>query len=145
MADEDPRGAVERKPVDTILAGLSCMAADCPCRKKKNMRHKKIAAATVVVAFAFGTVPGFGAECVVADPTGTPLNVRAEPNGQILSNLDNGLSVDVIAETRMGGKRWVQVAADGVTLGWVFGSFIDCARPDEKLKSAPMHPRTAPE
>ena len=71
-------------------------------------------------------MPGFGAECVVADPTGTPLNVRAQPNGQILSTLDNGAFRQRVAETRQGGKRWVQVAADGVTLGWVFASFIDC-------------------
>jgi len=109
------------------------------------MRHKRIVAATAVAVFAFGTVPAFGAECVVADPTGTPLNVRAQPNGQILSTLDNGFSVDVIAETQVGGKRWFQVAADGETLGWVFANFLDCSRHDENLKSAPMHPRTAPQ
>ncbi len=108
------------------------------------MRRKSIIAATVLGAFASGMVSAFGAECVVADPTGTPLNVRAQPNGQILSTLDNGLSVDVIAETRIGSKRWVQVTADGETLGWVFASFLDCSGRDEKLKSAPMHPRTAP-
>ncbi|MEK1933587.1 MAG: SH3 domain-containing protein [Pararhizobium sp.] len=109
------------------------------------MCHKRIAVATVVAALAFGIVPAFGAECVVADPTGTPLNVRAQPNGHIVSTLDNGLSVDVIAETRASGKRWVQVAADGETLGWVFANFLDCSRRHENPKSAPMHPRTAPE
>jgi len=109
------------------------------------MLHKRIVVATVVAAFAFAIVPAFGAECVVADPTGTPLNVRAQPNGHILSTLDNGLSVDVIAETRVGGKRWVEVAANGETLGWVFANFLDCSGRDESLKSAPMHPRRAPE
>lgn len=109
------------------------------------MRRKSIIAAAVFAGFTSGTVPAFGAQCVVADPTGTPLNVRSQPNGHILSTLDNGLSVDVIAETRAGGKRWVQVAADGETLGWVFSNFLDCSRRDETLKSAPMHPRTAPQ
>lgn len=113
--------------------------------RAKHMRRKSFVAVIVVAVFASGLTPAFGTECVVADPTGTPLNVRAQPNGQILSTLDNGLSVDVIAETRVGGKRWVEVAADGETLGWVFGNFLHCAKPDEKLKSAPMHPRTAPQ
>lgn len=113
--------------------------------KEKHMRRKSIIAATVLTVFASGMVPAFAAECVVADPTGTPLNVRAQPNGPILSTLDNGSSVDVIAETRVSGKRWVQVAADGEMLGWVFASFLDCARRDEDLKSAPMHPRAAPQ
>lgn len=109
------------------------------------MRRKSIIAATVLAVFTSGMASAFGAECVVADPTGTPLNVRAQPNGQILSTLDNGLSVEVIAETRVGGKRWVEVAANGETLGWVFANFLDCSRRDEDLKSAPMHPRTAPQ
>ncbi|CAN7283080.1 SH3 domain-containing protein [Pararhizobium sp. LjRoot255] len=109
------------------------------------MHWKSIIATTVLTVFASGMVPAFAAECVVADPTGTPLNVRAEPNGPILSTLDNGSSVDVIAETRVSGKRWVQVAADGEMLGWIFANFLDCARRDEDLKSAPMHPRTAPQ
>ncbi|MFT2210409.1 SH3 domain-containing protein [Rhizobium giardinii] len=109
------------------------------------MRCKTIIAATVVGVFASGMVSAYGAECVVADPTGTPLNVRAQPNGQILSTLDNGLSVEVITETRTGGKRWVEVAANGETLGWVFGNFLDCSGRDDKLKSAPMHPRSAPQ
>ncbi len=29
--------------------------------------------------------------CTVADPTGTPLNLRSAPNGTILDRLDNGL------------------------------------------------------
>jgi uncharacterized protein YraI len=109
------------------------------------MRRNRIIAATVLAVFAYGLAPAFGAECVVADPTGTPLNVRAEPNGQILSTLDNGLSVEVVAETRADGKRWVQVVAGGETLGWVFANFLDCSKRGEDMKSAPMHPRTAPE
>lgn len=113
--------------------------------KEKHMRCKSIMAATIFTVFASGMVPAFAAECLVADPTGTPLNVRAGPNGQRLSTLANGSFVDVIAEARVGNKRWVRVAAGGEMLGWVFADFLDCARRDEDLKSAPMHPRTAPQ
>ena len=31
--------------------------------------------------------------CIVSDPTGTPLNVRATPNGRIIGSLSNGTRV----------------------------------------------------
>jgi hypothetical protein len=34
--------------------------------------------------------------CRVMDPTGTPLNLRTAPNGQILGNLANGIVVAVL-------------------------------------------------
>ena len=33
--------------------------------------------------------------CNVADPTGTPLNVRSSPNGPIMGALHNGVTVHV--------------------------------------------------
>ena len=51
----------------------------------------------------------------------------------------------LIEAMRSQRKRWVEVAANGETLGWVFGNFLDCSGRDDKLKSAPMHPRSAPQ
>ncbi|MCV9962160.1 SH3 domain-containing protein [Pararhizobium sp. BT-229] len=109
------------------------------------MRRNRIIAAAILAVFTGGAAPAFGAACIVADPTGTPLNVRDEPNGQILSTLDNGLALEVVGETRSGGKRWVKVTRNGEPLGWVFADFLDCSSSEEDMKSAPMHPRTAPQ
>lgn len=85
------------------------------------------------------------AGCVVADPTGTPLNVRSAPQGPVLSTLRNGTAVVVVDERVLGGKRWAKVAADGEARGWVFASYLDCAMAGDKMKSAPMHPRSPPQ
>ena len=63
------------------------------------------------------------------DPTGTPLNVRTAPNGQIVGALPNGLLVSIIDNARDGaGKPWVYVARldDGSPIGWVYREFIAC-------------------
>ena len=74
-----------------------------------------ILAAAVTPAFAAG-------ECVVDDPTGTPLNVRSAPNGPIVTTLRNGTRLEVIEETRIGAKRWLFVSLGGERLGWIFGA-----------------------
>lgn len=85
------------------------------------------------------------AECTVADPTGTPLNVRAAPNGAVLSTLENGTLIEVIGETTHQGKRWLHVADMGDEIGWVFARFVICPRTKAQPKSAPMKPRDAPQ
>ena len=96
---------------------------------------------TVLCAIA-GTA--FGAECRVADPTGTPLNVRVKPQGSIVSSLDNGVTVVTLEQGTLGGKRWAKVAADGAVLGWVFSAYLHCQATDDSRKSAPMRPRMPP-
>jgi hypothetical protein len=69
--------------------------------------------------------------CVVADPTDTPLNVRATPNGRVTGKLRNGTVVHVkdftFDET---GREWVRVSVlrkrKYVVLGYVIWEFIDC-------------------
>ncbi len=69
--------------------------------------------------------------CQVTDPTGTPLNVRAEPNGRIINALRNGREVyiDEIAYDRK-GRPWAKVSgyynSRYRVWGWVFREFISC-------------------
>lgn len=68
------------------------------------------------------------AACVVVDPTSSPLNVRAAPQGQILSAISNGLLVRILDETKdSSGKRWAYIAdANARALGWVFREYLAC-------------------
>ncbi len=66
------------------------------------------------------------ASCVVDDPTGTSLNVRATPNGGIKQKLANGNRVTVLkTATASNGKSWVYVAdSSGQEVGWVFLPYL---------------------
>ncbi|NDW05822.1 SH3 domain-containing protein [Jiella pacifica] len=69
--------------------------------------------------------------CVVADPSPTPLNVRASPGntGKVIGTLKDGHVVFVLREYP-GGKPWAYVAdtVGGGTreLGWVYRPYIRC-------------------
>jgi hypothetical protein len=68
--------------------------------------------------------------CHVMDPTGTPLNLRTAPNGQILGNLPNGVLVAVVDHAvDAKGKAWVNIKSlsDDATLSRVFREFIACS------------------
>jgi uncharacterized protein YraI len=60
--------------------------------------------------------------CTVVDPSATPLNVRASPNGKILGALNNGTSVTVT--DRRGD--WVRVAPLDGKSGWVWREYLRC-------------------
>ncbi len=69
--------------------------------------------------------------CQVTDPTGTPLNVRDQPNGQVINNLRNGREVyieDTAYDSQ--GRPWVKVGGyhEGKyrSWGWVFREFVSC-------------------
>jgi YARHG domain len=68
------------------------------------------------------------AACVVQDPE-PPLNVRSEPNGDILGRLDNGTSVLQLGASAS-DPRWVQIAArssGGIkTVGVVAARYLSC-------------------
>jgi uncharacterized protein YraI len=68
--------------------------------------------------------------CTVTDPTGTPLNVRVQPNGPILGALHNGTTVQVLQTTvDASGRPWVFVAPqEAGKNGWVFGAYLTCGR-----------------
>ena len=93
-----------------------------------------------IMMIALGSALGFAAmsasaqaqtprgACLISDPTGTPLNVRATPGGRIIGNLYNGDYVVMRATARdAGGRPWALVGGtDGSTHGWVFREFISC-------------------
>lgn len=69
--------------------------------------------------------------CKVTDPTGTPLNVRATPNGEIVSTLKNGTEVYIEeAASDDKGRPWAKVSTTSKgkkrVLGWVLREFISC-------------------
>lgn len=70
-----------------------------------------------------------GERCKVTDPTGTPLNVRASPNGKIIGTLANGTFVTIVdSKNAANGKPWVKVqhAETNTPIGWVFREFVSC-------------------
>jgi len=66
--------------------------------------------------------------CVVTDPTGTPLNVRAFPNGPIDGALHNGAIVrqeQTTLDER--GRAWTYVVPlEEGRAGWVFRNYVSC-------------------
>lgn len=68
------------------------------------------------------------ANCVIADPTRTPLNIRTAPNGKLLGTVSNGAMVSIIDQTAdRTGDRWAYIAdSDAKPLGWVFRRYIVC-------------------
>lgn len=65
--------------------------------------------------------------CTVTDPTGTPLNVRAKPQGAVVATLPNGVKVRVVAMSNdHKGQPWAYVAIGEGNLGWVIRRFITC-------------------
>jgi hypothetical protein len=68
-------------------------------------------------------------DCVVADPTETPLNLRRTPNGTILGALHNDTTVFIREIVFVNGKRWARIVPEtGRHNGWVFFDHLDCSR-----------------
>ena len=69
------------------------------------------------------------ARCMVIDDSGTPLNVRATPNGRILGGLLYGHSVEVVeVSLSRNGRYWSRINANNPIYrsGWVLSALIDC-------------------
>jgi hypothetical protein len=65
--------------------------------------------------------------CVVADPTGTPLNIRTSPNGKIVGKIANGERLRILDQTTENGKEWAYISnAASRPIGWVFRKFLVC-------------------
>ncbi|MGL4240672.1 MAG: peptide-binding protein [Beijerinckiaceae bacterium] len=66
-------------------------------------------------------------QCMVSDPTGTPLNMRESPNGRILGTLRNGTFVTMRDVIELRGQRWAELAMNrpGGTV-YVLREYISC-------------------
>lgn len=69
--------------------------------------------------------------CKVTDPTGTPLNVRATPNGRIVGIVKNDVEVfieEISNDDK--GRPWARISTKSNgkkrVLGWVIREFISC-------------------
>ena len=112
-----------------------------------NVRFVVSVFAKVLLTFSFLqlTAPLTLADerCEVTDPTGTPLNVRAKPNGRKLTSFPNGLLLSVIRTAPDNkGRPWALVRSlqSGAVEGWVFKEYITCYSVE---KSRPSQAQTA--
>lgn len=67
--------------------------------------------------------------CAVTDPTGTPLNIRETPNGEIIGRVSNGTGVRVVNTSfDERGRPWVLIRPRGSSqvVGWVYREFVSC-------------------
>lgn len=88
-----------------------------------------VAAVTVVAGLA--AVPALAqSRCAVTDPTGTPLNIRETPNGEIIGRVTNGVGVRVVNTSfDERGRPWVLIRPRGTpsqVVGWVYREFVSC-------------------
>ena len=92
-----------------------------------HRKGAKVALAGLTMALVAGSANAQSA-CIVTDPTGTPLNVRTEPNGPIVGALHNGApvhQVDTVADYL--GRPWsLVVPIEGGKTGWAFRQFVTC-------------------
>ena len=96
--------------------------------------------AALLLATGEGTGTTYAVDtCDVADPTGTPLNVRNQPNGKILFTLRNGTKVVWVELSN--DQKWVKIfpmtGRHRDREGWVFTDFLDCGYSiKEKMRQA---------
>ncbi len=69
--------------------------------------------------------------CNVTDPTGTPLNIRDEPNGKIINKLRNDREVYITRTTYDNKERpWVYLEGyykgEYRQWGWAIREFVSC-------------------
>jgi hypothetical protein len=66
--------------------------------------------------------------CRLMDPTGTRLNVRTAPGGQIIEAVSNGTLVTILDRSFVSGRKWVYVGRyeNRVPIGWVYRDYLNC-------------------
>jgi len=95
--------------------------------KRKAFASVLLVALTVPAALACDGQ----AICTVTDPTGTPLNVRTGPGGEIVSTLRKGAKVEFVRHEERDGRKWALVARYGEAWGYVYGDYLRCQGEDE--------------
>jgi hypothetical protein len=100
------------QPVDLPLDGTTASAL---AMMKSLMSLQMLVLASGAVAMCIGALTAASAQdrCVVADPSGTPLNVRTAPNR---------IQVTIFDRASDEGSTWVYVGQyeDRVPIGWVY-------------------------
>ncbi|WP_296577194.1 peptide-binding protein [Phreatobacter sp.] len=92
------------------------------------IRTATLAAGLAVISLSSGA-EAQSARCRVMDPTGTPLNIRDAPNGEVIGRIRNGSLVTRLrVREDHRGRPWAYVAdrGSGDPLGWVYREFIAC-------------------
>lgn len=89
---------------------------------------------TLLTCIGMGLPAMAGTVCQVADPTGTPLNVRAAPKGRIINALRNGREVEILKTSYdRQGNPWAKVGGyyrgQYRVWGWVFQDYLNCDNP----------------
>lgn len=97
----------------------------------RNLPHFWLALALSASAITVRLPVQAAKVCKVTDPTGTPLNVRAQPNGRVINSLKNGREVNIEAITNDSkGRPWAKVGSYDKgkyrIWGWVLREFISC-------------------
>ena len=92
--------------------------------------------AELIAATVFCIIIGMNAAhaervCKVTDPTGTPLNIRDEPNGKIINKLRNDREVYITRTTYDNKERpWVYLEGyykgEYRQWGWAIREFVSC-------------------
>lgn len=90
---------------------------------------RRAALAVVLAATALPAAAERGRQCIVTDPTGTPLNVRLAPYSRIIGTIANGVGVTILDRTTdENGEPWVHIvhSETGAEIGWVYRKYVSC-------------------
>ena len=124
-----------RELILTVAPNVKMADVEEPRRLYREARSEEIEmrpqmkTVTLVFVLLLSATASAHAQCIVADPTPTPLNVRTAPNGRIIGTLYNGQSVDIIdhaTDERL--QPWVYVSDPETKnpIGWVYRKYIVC-------------------
>jgi len=101
---------------------------------KQKYKNGEFMKTIISILFCVAALTGFpvkAQKCEVADPTGTPLNVRVKPMGRIIGKLRNGSIVyqeDFLYDSK--GREWLKVGIyrgkEYRILGFVLRDFLSC-------------------
>ena len=83
-----------------------------------------------MMSLAFA-LPARALDCIVADPTGTPLNIRLTPNGKIVATARKGTRIQVFeGEEKYDDQKraWYFVAlpTSSAPDGYALAAYINC-------------------
>ncbi|MEA2904358.1 MAG: hypothetical protein QOI12_1745 [Alphaproteobacteria bacterium] len=94
----------------------------------RNMHRTFLLAGVMTLGLA---LPAHALNCIVADPTGTPLNIRLEPNGRVVATARTGTRIQVFeGEEKYDNQNrpWYSVAlpTSSAPDGYALAAYIRC-------------------